>query len=195
MRNAVLITTTAILSILTLMIVMTINGRMNRSMEVTSNFPSIVEETLENMVLNPKYNIENTNEFVADLVETLSMTVDADSDVEVDILQCDKERGILSVRATLNFTHPNGKTGTVSTEKLAIFNQLLEDEVEQYRVIFYVGSDVYKEYVVTEGTIIAAPVSPVLSEGVFYRWVDGSAVPVDFSLPVLQNQTYYAIIE
>lgn len=194
MRNAVLIITTTILGVMVLMIVMTINGRMNRSMEITSNLPSIVEETLENMVSNPKYDIHNTNEFIADLTETLSMTVDAKSDVTIEILQCDKERGVLSIRVTLSYTHPNGQIGTVSCEKLAIFNKLLEDEVERYRVIFYVDSDIYKEYVVTEGTIITEPVSPVLSEGVFYRWVDGNAAPVDFSQPVLQDRIYYAIV-
>ena len=194
MRNTVLIIATIVLGMLVLMIVMTINGRMNRSMEITSNLSSVVEETMENLVSNPKYSIQNTNEFVADLAETLSIAIDAESDITVDILQCDKEKGLLSVKVTLSYVHPNGNLGTVECEKLAIFNRSLEDEVEQYRVTFYVGSDIYKEYVVTEGTIITAPVFTSLSEGVFYRWVDGNAVPVDFSQPILQDMICYAIL-
>ena len=90
MRNTVLVITTTILGVIALMIVMTINGRMNRSMELKSNLSSVVEETIENLILNRQYSIHNTNEFLADLTENLVLTVDAVSDVRIDILECDK---------------------------------------------------------------------------------------------------------
>lgn len=192
MKNIVVVISTTILGVLVLMIVMTINGRTNRSMEIQSNLSSVVEETMDNMALNPKYNIQNTNEFIADLVETLSMTIDAQSDVTVDVLQCDKERGILSVKVTLSYVHPNGNLGTVECERNVIFNKLQEEELKQCRVTFYIGSDIYKEYIVTEGAILTAPVSPSITDGVFYGWIDGTGVTVDFSQPVLQDVVYYA---
>lgn len=194
MKNTVLIISTTILGVLVLMIVMTINGRMNRSMEITSNLSSVVEEAVENMALEPKYTIENTSTFVADLAEYLSMTIDAVSDVKVDVLKVDKERGILSIRATLVFKHPNGNEGTVSHETLAIFNKMVEDEVEIYRATFYVGSEIYKEYVIEEGSILSVPKPPVLTEGTFLGWVDGSGAVIDFSKPLLQDVIYYASI-
>lgn len=194
MKNTILIITTTILGVLVLMTVMTINGRMNRSMEVTSSLPSIVEETIENMTQNPKYSIHNTNEFAADLSENLAVTVDAVSNVRVDVLQCDKDRGILSVKVMLDYKHPNGNTGTIACERLAIFNKIEENEKNEYRVSFFIGSDLYKEYVVPEGAALPEPVTPILGEGVFIGWVNSSGGTADFTQPVLEDVVYFASI-
>lgn len=194
MKNTVLIISTTILGVLVLMIVMTINGRMNRSMEITSNLSSVVEEAVENMALEPKYTIENTSTFVADLTEYLSMTIDAVSDVKVDVLKVDKERGMLSIRATLVFKHPNGNEGTVSHETLAIFNKMVGEEKEQHRVTFYVGSDIHKEYIVYDGTVLPPPQNPALTEGTFQGWVNADGSAVDFSKPITEGVVYYASI-
>lgn len=194
MRNVIVLISTTAIGILVLFIVMTINGRMVRSMELSSNLSSVVEETLENMTLNPKYNIQNTNAFIADFVETLSMSIDANSDVAVDILQCDKERGILSVRVMSSYVHPNGDSGTISCEKHVILDKLPEIKGNQYRVVFYVGSEIYKEYVLTEGAVLAAPVPPIISDGTFAGWIDGSGVAADFTQSLIQDVVYYAVI-
>ena len=194
MRNTVLVITTTILGVMVLMIVMTINGRMNRSMELKSNLSSVVEETIENMVLNPKYSIQNTNEFVADLIETLVLTLDAVSDVRVDILQCDKERGILSVKVTLSYLHPNGDPGTIMCERLAIFNKMIRKEQEHYHVRFCIGFDIYKEYIILNGTALPPPQTPILTEGTFLGWVNTDGSAVDFSRPITEDVVYYASI-
>lgn len=178
-----------------LMIVMTINGRMNRSMELKSNLSSVVEETIENMMLNPKYEIQNTNEFIADLIENLILTLDAVSDVKVDILQCDKERGILSVKVTLIYMHPNGNPGSVTCEKIAIFNKVVEEKKEKYRVTFLVGEDLYKEYVVLDGTVLVRPVEPNVSEGTFLDWIKEDGSIMDFSKPITEDVICFASIE
>ncbi|MBQ8278250.1 MAG: S8 family serine peptidase [Roseburia sp.] len=133
MKKIVLMITGIILGGLTLMIVMTAYGRMNYSMELKSNLPSAVEETVENMMLSNKYSINDTDEFLADFVQTLVISLDAKSDITVDILQCDREKGILTVKVTASFLHPNGKSGTVECERTVIFNRLetekMRDEV------------------------------------------------------------------
>jgi len=128
MKNVVLILGTLLSGVIMLLIVMTVNGRMNRSMELKSNLSSIVEASMENMMQNPKYSIHNINEFVADFMENLSLTIDSESDVRVDILDCDTQKGLLSVRVTLLYTHPNGMPGTVSCERLVIFDKVISSE-------------------------------------------------------------------
>ena len=192
MRNAVVMMTSISLGLVVMMIVMTINGRINRTMEITSNLSSAAEEVLENMMLDSKYTIQNTNAFIADFVETLSMTIDADSDISVDILQCDKERGILSVRVTLFYDHPNGNQGTTSCEKHVILNKIPQVELKSCRVLFYVEEELYKEYVLTEGSVLQVPVVPSVSSGTFYGWIDGTGASIDFSQPVLQDMVCYA---
>ena len=114
MKNVIVMMISAILGVLTLMVVMTMNGRTNRSMELQSSLPSIVESTLENMAVSKKYTINDRNEFLADMVESLAVSLDAASDIKVDVLGCDMEKGLLSVRVTAEYLHPNGKTGTVT---------------------------------------------------------------------------------
>ena len=194
MKNIALGIINIILGTLTLMIVMSVYGRMNRSMELQSSLSSIVEETVENMTVNPKYTIHNTNEWLADFVQNLSVRLDTQSDLTVEIMQCNKEKGILSVKVTETYLHPNGKQGTVECERNVILNKLQEDAVESYTVSFYIGTELYKEYLVWEENKINAPVSPQNVTGIFQGWVDEYGNTVDFSQPVTKNIICYADI-
>lgn len=193
MKNVVLMMISMMLGMLTLMLAMTMYGRITRSMELKSNLASVTEETLENMALNPKYSIQNTNELLADFVEALILVVDARSDITVKILQCDKEKGILSVKVELTYLHPNGKSGMVSCEKTVILNQTCQtSEADMCKVLFYVEDEVYKEYQVTEGSVVNAPAEPQNEDNCFYGWVDVNGYLADFTQPVEHNLVFYA---
>ena len=193
MKNIVLAIVSTIIGVLTLMLVMTVYGRINRSMELQSNLSSVVEETVENMALNPKYSIQNTNEFLADLTENLVFLLDSKSDISIYIQQCDKEKGILSVKVELAYTHPNGNEGGVSCEKTVIINRLPETvKTAMYKVTFCVGADLYKEYMVEQGSMISAPAEPQCTEGTFYGWIDANGYLADFTQPVTQDVTFWA---
>lgn len=193
MKNIILAVVSTIIGVLTMMLVMTVYGRINRSMELQSNLSSVVEETVENMALNPKYNIQNTNEFLADLTESLSVLLDSQSDINIHILQCDKEKGILSINIELGYTHPNGREGLVSCEKTVIVNQLPKVAVpEIYKVTFCLGADLYKEYLVEEGSCISAPADPSVEEKTFYGWIDGNGYLADFTQQVTEDIVFFA---
>lgn len=126
MKNVAIIIVSVLMWTAALSIVMTMLGRMNRSMELQSSLPSIVEETVANMTVDKKYEINNTNEFIADLVANLSIRLDTDSAIMVEITGKDMKKGLLAVRVTENFKHPNGKKGTVKCERTVILNRLRE---------------------------------------------------------------------
>jgi len=194
MKNIVLVTVNTILGVIMLMIVMTVYGRVNRSMELQSNLSSVVEETVENLTINNKYNIGNTSEFLADFIEALCMSMETESDIIVDILQCDKEKGILAVKVTAEYKHPNGKIGTVMCERNVILNRLQEECIQSHRVSFYIGDKLYKEYVVKEGNVISAPAEPKSSAGMFFGWIDENGGQADFTHGVTQDMSYFADI-
>lgn len=182
-----------------LLILMTVTGRMNRSMEVDNNLSAVVEETVENMALNPKYTIDNPEEYVADMAENLSGLLDTDSDIMVEIEKADKERGMLAVKVTEKFLHPNGKTGTVSCERVVILNQLDEPQPGEFTVKFYLskedinaGMGCYKTYHLQEGDTITAPTAPQKEGKTFNCWKDNNDYIADFSVPVEQDIVYYA---
>ena len=130
MKNAVLLITLAITGMLTLTILNTIYGRMDRRMELESNLSSVVEEALEDMVLYSAYSNENMDSLIGTFAKSLLAAMDAPSDVTIDVLQCDIEKGILSVRVTLSYIHPNESVGKVVCERHVILNRLIGEEVE-----------------------------------------------------------------
>lgn len=183
-----------------LLILMTVTGRMNRSMEVDSNLSAVVEETVENMALNPKYTIDNPEEYVADMAENLSGLLDTDSDIMVEIEKADKERGMLAVKVTEKFLHPNGKTGTVSCERVVILNQLDEPQPGEFTVKFYLSKEnmnadtsCYKVCNLLEGDTVPMPAVPQKEGATFSGWRDSNDYVADFSVPVEQDMVYYAV--
>lgn len=198
MKNMIMIIVSAILGVLALMIVMTINGRMNRSMELKSSLSSAVEETVENMARWGNYKISNVNEYIADFTASLSDSLDADSGIAVEVEQADMEKGLLSLHVTGTFLHPNGKTGTVECDRTVIFNTTGETEGAVYTVRFYLtktemdaGETCYKECQVREGDVLTAPANPQKTGERFAGWRDVNGYLADFSLPVTQDLVYY----
>lgn len=194
MKNAVMILISAIIGVLTLAIAMTVDGRMNRSMEITGNLPSAVEETVEIMAVNTKYSINNVNEYIADLTENLASVLDTDSNIRVEVLKQDKEKGVLSVRVTEEFKHPNGQAGTVDCERTVILNKVEEDEPGVFQVTFYVGDRIYKKYSVLAGDLIGAPANPQIDGMNFTGWQDINGYLADFSQPILHDVEYFAAV-
>lgn len=184
MKNVVMVIVSALIGVLTLAIVMTVGGRTNRSMEIKSNLPSAVEETVENLA-EKNYTINDRNAYIA---EGLMKTLDTDSDIRIEVLAADKEKAIMSIRVTEEFKHPNGREGTTECERTVILNKVDEPEPESYEVRFYVGNVLYKSCVVLEGDLISAPVTPQGASG----WKDANGYLADFSQPVTQELTYYA---
>lgn len=198
MKNITTIIVSVLLGSLTLMIVMTLHGRMNRSMEIKSNLPSIVEATVENMVPDQKYDINNYNEFIADFASNLSVNLDTDSNIIVKVLNADKEKGLLSVKVIEEYTHPNGNRGTVECERTVILNKVNEANQETYTVKFFlkkddiVGGRPYKVCKVCGGDNVSIPVEPTSTDGTFAGWLDPNDYAADFTVPVTGDITYYA---
>ena len=132
--------------------------------------------------------------FLADLVSSLSVRLDSNSGIAVNILKCDKDSGILSVRVTESFTHPNGKPGTVTCDRNVVLNKMPDKDGERHSVIFFIGSDDYKSFYVDDGEYVAAPEDPVMEGKTFYGWKDMGGYLADFSQPVTENMVYYADI-
>ena len=195
MKNIILMIASVAIGVLTLMIVMTTDGRSHHSMELNNNLPSVMEETLYNMAVSQNYTIQDANELIADLSEHLIVTLDAPCDLTLDVLACDKEMGLLSIRATAAFSHPNGEPGTVSCERTVILDSVPQEALSSYCIAFYVNGNLYKQYMITENDYISTPVSPTVPSGMhFYGWKDASGNTANFSQPVTKNINYYADI-
>lgn len=199
MKNIVMMIVSAMICVITMIIIIAMSGRMNRSVELQENLSTAVEVTLAGMAMPDNHQWSHTNEFIADFIENLVMVLETDSDITVDIMKADEEKGILAVRVVESFIHPNGRKGTVACEKTVIFNRFGEEEQQQYTVSFYLnkedmvsGQNCYKKYTVKRGDGILEPAAPQNKESIFTVWKDLNDYIADFSQPAEQNLSYYA---
>lgn len=199
MKNLALGFVYTVLGILTITIVMSIYARENRTSELQV-LSSAVEETVENIMLHTDYEIADKDEFVADVVQNLSMTMDTDSKLTVDVIGQDTDKGILSIRVTEEFKHPNGNDGSVSCDRTVVFDIPKEEEKTPYNIAFYLSKEdmqneqnCYKNYEVLPGDTITMPKNPQKNGKTFNGWKRSDGTDADFSTPLVENEKYYAV--
>lgn len=196
MKNVIMIIISAIVGGLMLLMGMTICGRTNRSMEVTGSLSASVEKTIDNLALEKKYDISDMNEYVADMVQSLSDALDADAEVSVEVTGMDKEKRILGLKITVTYRHPNGNIGTLTYDKTVVLDgKEAEAPAEAYTVSFYLskedmlsGENCYKSSQVLSGDVATVPALPSGTTG----WKDANDYIADFTVPVTEGRLYYA---
>lgn len=198
MKNIATMAVSIMLGGIMLMIVMALQGRTNRSMEINSNLSSVIEETVEIMILDEKYTISNYDEFIADFASELSEKLDTESNIIIKVLNADIERGLLSIKVIEEYSHPNGKKGTVECERNVILNKVNEDAPETHTVKFFLKKEdidndrPYKVCQVHSGDVVSIPAEPTSVEAAFAGWLDPNDYAADFSVPVTGDLIYYA---
>lgn len=196
MKNIVNMLIVLVLGVIAIASMMTVAGRSNREMELADHLPSAVEESVNALFGNKKYDIKSRNEFITDFTEHLNAVVDNDCDIAVNVMKADLEKGILSVRIVAEYEHPNGEPGKVSCDRTVIFNKVPEDEPEVYTVKFFTGHSgeiqCYKSFQVYAGEKVQIPAAPQSETGAFAGWLDANGYLADFSQTVEQNLAYYA---
>lgn len=201
MKNAVMILVSGFLGILTLAVVLTIGGAMNRRNELQSSLSSAMEETVEQTVSDADL-LERDMSAVASCVEAMTLSADADSHITAEVYRADMQKGVLTMKFVEDFMHPNGDDGRAEWERTVIYNQLETEEQESYEVRFYLNREMmpdeeacYKTCRVLSGERITPPAEPQ-GEGLsFEGWMDTNGYMADFSQPVNQNLSYYAAWE
>jgi hypothetical protein len=191
MRNIVIMMIGGALGVITLLIVMTITGRSDREMELCGVLPSVVEMSLaENMSDEPR-------QLMATVVSNLAVLLDSESALRLNVYGIDTDRGLLALKATEEYTQPNGSTGKVSSKRAVIADRTAETETDKEdelcQVRFFVDDDLYKAYCVREGDTIPDPASPYGEGLIFAGWTDNNGYLADFSEPIMQDRDYFAM--
>ncbi len=142
MKNVILGIIGIFIVIYTVLISLSIYSVQSRKNELENCLSQVVEYVLEENY-RPKEmlygtGIPKSNEEIAKEIEKLiRMRISSDTMVDVYILECDMEKGILSVRIEETYILPNGKIRTDSYAKTAIIDRVLEDETSAKDRRFY----------------------------------------------------------
>lgn len=201
MKNGVQILFGGLMGIILLAIVMTIGGNMNRSVELQENMSGAVEGSVAEI----KYSGMNahTDKMLEECIAQMAVALDSDMDIQFRVYQADASKGILSMCAVGDYQHLNGMQGDTAWERTAIYEQSVKEEtMDDCEVCFYENKELmlakgkcYKIYKILNGSAIPEPDAPKREGKTFAGWRDVNDYIADFSQPIVQNISYYAVWE
>lgn len=125
MKNMLIAFYAAMIAILVILIGFTIHGRSIRQVELDNALKSSMENAMT-LLLYEEGKPETEEKWKAAFLQSLTVQVNSASDLKVDFLEADMEKGILSVEATLTWFHPIGTKGSVSSVMTAIIEEFEE---------------------------------------------------------------------
>lgn len=103
MKNAVKCIVLFLFAICALLIGLTLYGRETRQKELQNNLHNVAEQTVKIATSDRSYNIADSNEMMADVIENMAMNMVTNSDLECDFYGADAEKGLLSLKLTEDF--------------------------------------------------------------------------------------------
>ena len=198
MKNVSLLIVTVMIGVITMAIVMTAGGYMNRRVELQSSLSAAMEQTVGQTAGEVPDIVEEWG-MIAESIEVMAVNADTDGAWEVFVYGVDAGKGMLAMKVQERFFHPNGMETSTAWERTVINDRQKKEETECYEVRFYRSKadmlgdqNCYKAYTVQEGQVLFAPVEPVIPGARFAGWLDCQDYVADFSQPVEESRSYYA---
>lgn len=125
MRNMLIAFISALIAVVIILTGFTIHGRSIRQIELDNALKSAMEDAMTSLTYEDG-RPETEEEWKASFLQSLAIQINSVSDLTVNILEADMENGILSVEATLEWMHPIGTKGSVSSTMTVIMEEYEE---------------------------------------------------------------------
>lgn len=186
----------------TLAIIVSLNGRRQREEEITETLSAAIETTVQNLLKESTYEVEDDEEFIADFLEALLVQLGSETDIEVNVLHADAEKGLLSIEVKAAYEHPNGKKGYISCCRTILFDTKEVMTTEVYTVTYYYSrlgaadKDIYKEYRILAGEELPVPKEPLplSGNGTFVTWKNrADDTEPQMNQKVTSDMAFYAV--
>jgi hypothetical protein len=131
MKNVVTGIMMSIILALITIIILTTDDRIIRINEVNTALADALDESI-NVLDMDKYSITDTDELIADVTQGLLMQIESDATVMVNVMDADKDKGIVTIEAVENFTKPTGAYGqTAATRTILLEKQQVQDTYDE----------------------------------------------------------------
>ena len=112
-----------ICAIISIVIVMTLCGTNIRKNELNRAVDSALQDTVENKFDSKTYSVNSNDEFIADFIEALLVQINSDCTVQINVLDVDYQKGLLSVEVIEKYKHPIKTEGQVAVKRTVIMEQ------------------------------------------------------------------------
>ncbi len=165
MKNVVTGIMMSIMMALFIIIILTTDDRTIRINEVNTALADALDESLNVLDIN-KYSITDTDELIADVTQGLLAQIESDAEVTVNVMDADKDKGIVTVEAVENFRKASGAAGqTAATRTIILEKQQAQDTYDednrQYNIT-YLNTDgtEYITYSIKKNEQLIIPITP-----------------------------------
>ena len=143
-----------------LMGVTTIMGHMTRTKESSTSLSSMLSQAVDSVMREKNYaiNIDTQDKFVTDVLVSLVNSYSNNSEINIDVITADYEKGLLCLRLTEIYDDPNGGKSVVVADKTVVFEQ--DEALRAYQIIYIYNDQVFTSFSVDKGkqtTIIECP--------------------------------------
>lgn len=165
MKNVVTGIMMSIMMSLFIIIILTTDDRIIRINEVNTALADALDESI-NVLDIDKYSIADTNELIADITQGLLVQIESDAEVTVNVMDADKDKGIVTVEAVENFRKASGAAGqTAATRTIILEKQQVQytyDEDDRQYNITYLNTDgtEYITYSIKKNKQLIIPITP-----------------------------------
>lgn len=122
MKKAIFCVLTILIILIFSMAYITIHGRQVRQNELNVALEQSMEKSISLLLENDGKPVSE-EEWIEMFCLDLSMQIASASDLTINILDADFEKGLLRVEATLSYRNPIGTTSTVSSERMVLVEQ------------------------------------------------------------------------
>ena len=165
MKNVVTGIMMSIILALITIIILTTDDRIIRINEVNTALADALDESI-NVLDMDKYSITDTDELIADVTQGLLMQIESDATVMVNVMDADKDKGIVTIEAVENFTKPTGSYGQTAAARTRLLEkqqvQDTYDEDNRQFNITYLNTDgtEYMTYSIKKNEQLIIPDAP-----------------------------------
>lgn len=191
MKNVVTGIMMSIMMALFIIIILTTDDRTIRINEVNTALADALDESLNVLDIN-KYSITDTDELIADVTQGLLAQIESDAEVTVNVMDADKDKGIVTVEAVENFRKASGAAGqTAATRTIILEKQQVQDTYDednrQYNIT-YLNTDgtEYITYSIKKNEQLIIPITP---DGTYWEY---NGNPLDTAVNVVSDMIIQA---
>lgn len=118
--------------------IITVVGKDVQMNDLSVTLESAVDQAIDEVLANNTYSIDDNLEFQADLILNICNTIEGESDLDVEIMAVDYEKGLLSVNVKQTILNPNGKKSTKECSRTILLETVPNEEnISTFSVKFY----------------------------------------------------------
>ena len=200
MKNVVFGIAIIVMGLVITLSVLSVTGVMNREVEIEDSLKESVEKSVDACTTRRGYRLDNNDQFIADLLAELSNAIENDSDIKVEVMGVDKDKGYLSVRVTEYYKTAIGTPKVAMCETTAFVDKSNDTGSPGVgtSTITFVDSDgaFIGQHILNDGDDIKAPLIPSKQGRTFMGWINTETnqnVGTNLGKADKKNITYRAV--